>query len=111
MSLGNLTELRKPRMKIVLALGTVLTVANCYWVVLAEARWRTMHLSVQSIAWFPLFIAWVVKSLIMRFGGLKVHRQVLPFFLGLMLGDFVIGSSLSVIGTVLGKTYYSFWVY
>ena len=64
-----------------------------------------------TIAWFPLFIAWVVKSLIMRFGGLKVHRQVLPFFLGLMLGDFVIGSSLSVIGTVLGKTYYSFWVY
>ena len=25
-----------------------------------------------AIAWFPLFIAWVIKSLVMRFGGLSV---------------------------------------
>lgn len=64
-----------------------------------------------AIAWFPLFIAWIAKSLVMRFGGLRLHRQVVPFFMGLMLGEFVIGSSLSIIGTIAGKTYYSFWVY
>ena len=64
-----------------------------------------------SVAWFPLFIAWFIKSLVMRFGGLKLLRQLTPLFMGLMLGEFVIGSSLSVVGTALGKLYYSFWVY
>jgi len=64
-----------------------------------------------SVAWFPLFIAWVIKSLVMRFGGLKLLRQLTPLFMGLMLGEFVIGSSLSIVGTILGKLYYSFWVY
>jgi hypothetical protein len=64
-----------------------------------------------SVAWFPLFIAWFIKSLVMRFGGLKLLRQLTPLFMGLMLGEFVIGSSLSVMGTALGKLYYSFWVY
>jgi hypothetical protein len=64
-----------------------------------------------SVAWFPLFIAWVIKSMVMRFGGLKLLRQLTPLFMGLMLGEFVIGSLLSVIGTALGKLYYSFWVY
>lgn len=63
-----------------------------------------------AVAWFPLFIAWVIKSIVMRFGGLRVHRQVVPFFMGLMLGEFVVGSSLSIIGIVSGKTVYSFWV-
>ena len=64
-----------------------------------------------SVAWFPLFIAWVIKSMVMRFGGLKLLRQLTPLFMGLMLSEFVIGSSLSVVGTALGKLYYSFWVY
>jgi hypothetical protein len=64
-----------------------------------------------AIAWFPLFIAWVIKVLLVRIGGLKAHRQAIPFFMGLILGEFVVGSLLSVIGTALGKTYYAFWVY
>ena len=64
-----------------------------------------------AISWFPLFIAWVIKGLVLRHGGLRMYRKVIPFFLGLMLGEFVVGSFLSVIGTVLGRTVYSFWVY
>ncbi|MBC8233402.1 hypothetical protein H8E77_27960 [bacterium] len=64
-----------------------------------------------ATVWFPLFLAWIVKGVILRFGGLKVHQQVRPFFMGLMLGEFVVGSFLSVMGTALGKTVYSFWVY
>jgi len=64
-----------------------------------------------SVAWFPLFIAWVIKSLVMRFGGLRTLNKAMPLFMGLMLGEFVIGSSLSVVGTALDRLYYSFWVY
>jgi hypothetical protein len=64
-----------------------------------------------ATVWFPLFLAWIAKGIILRFFGLKVHQQVRPFFMGLMLGEFVVGSFLSVMGTALGKTVYSFWVY
>jgi hypothetical protein len=32
-------------------------------------------------------ISWVVKALLLRYGGLKAHRRALPFFLGLIIGD------------------------
>ena len=38
--------------------------------------------------WFPAFIVWVAKSLIVRFGGARLYRRFVPFFLGLALGHF-----------------------
>jgi hypothetical protein len=48
-----------------------------------------------------MFVAWLLKSLILRYGGMNVYRQALPFFLGLILGDFVTGAAWSIVGTVL----------
>lgn len=39
--------------------------------------------------WFSLFAAWVLKGLLVRYGGLKAYRRSRPFFLGLILGDFL----------------------
>jgi len=39
--------------------------------------------------WFSMFAAWVLKGLLVRYGGLKAYRRSLPFFLGLILGDFL----------------------
>ena len=36
-----------------------------------------------------LFAAWLTKGLLLRYGGLKAHRNALPFFLGLIAGDAV----------------------
>ncbi len=51
--------------------------------------------------WLDMFIAWLLKTLILRYGGRDLYRKLLPFFLGLILGDFVTGSVWSVIGTLL----------
>jgi hypothetical protein len=64
-----------------------------------------------DVTWFPILISFVIKSIILRFGGLKVHSRAMPFFAGLMLGEFVIGSIWSVIGLVSGLPTYAFWVY
>lgn len=37
--------------------------------------------------WFSIFLGWLIKSLILRFGGTQTYRSVTPFFLGLILGD------------------------
>ncbi len=39
--------------------------------------------------WTSLFFAWLVKGLLLRYGGLSAHRSFLPFCLGLVIGDFV----------------------
>ncbi len=38
--------------------------------------------------WFPCFIAWMLKSLCMRYGGAGAYIKVRPLFLGLVLGEF-----------------------
>jgi hypothetical protein len=41
-----------------------------------------------SAFWFPVLIAWLVKSLVMRYGGLKRYLRLRPFFLGMIFGEF-----------------------
>jgi len=38
--------------------------------------------------WCPVLLGWLAKSLILRYGGVKAYRQALPFFIGLVLGDY-----------------------
>jgi hypothetical protein len=37
--------------------------------------------------WFSIFLGWICKTLIMRFGGNDSYKRVTPVFLGLALGD------------------------
>ena len=37
---------------------------------------------------FSIFIAWLAKTLILRFGGIQLYRQLRPFFIGLPVGFF-----------------------
>jgi hypothetical protein len=48
--------------------------------------------------WCPTLIAWCIKLLILRYGGLRIYRKAVPFFLGLVLGDYVLGAIWSLIG-------------
>lgn len=61
------------------------------------------------IFWLPLFIAWAIKALLIRFGGLAAYRRYLPFFLGLIIGDCVQGVLWSVLSVVTGLEMYSFY--
>jgi len=64
-----------------------------------------------NLLWMPLFIAWVIKLLLLRWGGLRLYRQALPFFLGLILGEFTAGGAWSLIGIALKTKIYVFWPY
>src|SRR5207245_2235800 len=41
--------------------------------------------------WLPIFVTWLVKSLLLRYGGLPAYRRALPLFFGLVLGEFSAG--------------------
>ena len=56
--------------------------------------------------WMPFFVAWACKVIIIRYGGIKLYRSALPFFLGLVLGDYVISSLWALAGSVFGVEMY-----
>lgn len=62
-----------------------------------------------NLVWGPLFLAWVFKSLILRYGGRGGFHKSLPFFLGLMLGQFVVGSLWNIYGIARELPTYQFW--
>ena len=57
----------------------------------------------------PLFICLVVKWLILKFGGIRSYRRAVPFFLGLVLGDFLMGSIWSLLSILLNTNMYQFY--
>ena len=62
-----------------------------------------------NLVWLPLTMAWVIKSVLLRFGGMRAFKNSLPFFFGLMLGQFVVGSLWNVWGTLNNVPTYRFW--
>ena len=42
--------------------------------------------------WSSFLISWVIKLVVLRYGGLRAYRQAIPFFLGLILGEYLVGS-------------------
>lgn len=56
--------------------------------------------------WFTALIGWACKGLSIRYGGIRFYRMMLPFFIGLILGDYVTASAWTLIGWALGVTTY-----
>lgn len=61
--------------------------------------------------WTTIFIGWLTKLLIVRYGGMKGFRKALPFFLGLILGDYIAASMWSIVGWVLGTSVYRVFIF
>ncbi len=59
--------------------------------------------------WFSVFISWAAKNLILRFGGIRLYHRVLPLFLGLILGEFIVGGAWVLIRLIWGVSVYSFY--
>ena len=51
--------------------------------ILAVLEW-TQGLGV----WGPFFIVWLIKTLVLRIGGMGMYRRLIPFFLGIVVGHF-----------------------
>ena len=50
-----------------------------------------------SIDWFGIFLAWLIKLIVLRYGGISLYRKTLPIFVGLIFGTCVgIGGSAVV---------------
>jgi hypothetical protein len=61
--------------------------------------------------WSALFIGWGIKFLIVRYGGVRLYRAGMPFFLGMILGDYVIAAFWSLLGWAMGVSTYRTFIF
>ena len=54
--------------------------------------------------WFSVFLAWLLKSVILKYGGPKWYRALRPFFLGLVLGQIVCAGMWLIIDSFTGMS-------
>jgi hypothetical protein len=62
-----------------------------------------------DIIWFPLMIAMIAKWIIFKQGGIKAYRRAMPFFIGLVLGEAVMGCFWPILSLVLRSAVYR-WI-
>lgn len=61
-----------------------------------------------NVFWFSILVSWALKGTLLRQGGLASHRKATPFFFGLVLGEFLVGSLWSILGCTLNRPMYQF---
>jgi hypothetical protein len=61
--------------------------------------------------WFTVFLAWLIKACILKYGGLRGYRRARPLFLGLILGQFTCNGFWILIDLLTGQKGNSiFWI-
>jgi len=59
--------------------------------------------------WFVMILASVVKFVALRHGGARMYRKIMPFFLGLLLGDIAVGCYWSILSVIVEAPLYGIW--
>jgi hypothetical protein len=54
--------------------------------------------------WFSIFLGWLIKAMVIRAGGLKAYRRLMPFFLGMIFGEFGMGVIFGALGSIWPET-------
>jgi hypothetical protein len=63
-----------------------------------------------NVLWFSVFVGWICKVLIVRFGGASMYARSKPFFVGLPVGEAVAAGFwllLNMTLALLGHSYYA----
>lgn len=62
-----------------------------------------------NLVWYPLFLAWVCKLLVIRYGGRKGYRLAMNFFMGLIVGEGVVGVGWGLVQFFYDVPIYNFF--
>ena len=65
-----------------------------YWWPIHPIGYLTAYSSAMRILWFSFFVGWLCNALCMRYGGVVLFKTLRCFFIGLIIGDFLMGGTL-----------------
>jgi hypothetical protein len=76
-----------------------------YWWPIHPLGYLTAYSSAMRILWLSFFIGWACNALCMRYGGIHLFRKLQYFFIGLIIGDFLMGGAWAIVGLFTGTSY------
>lgn len=88
-----------------LMLVLVICYHRLYWWPIHPIGYLTAYSSAMRILWFSFFIGWACNALCMRYGGVVLFRKLQFFFIGLIIGDLVMGGGWGFIGLFTDVSY------
>lgn len=77
------------------------------WWPLHPVGYAIANTNTMNQVWLPFFIAWVAKTTVLRYGGIRLYRASLPFAYGIIMGDFMAGGLTTAIGCFTGINVYA----
>ena len=57
-----------------------------------------------TVFWFSCLLAWMIKGLILRYGGMRTYVAGRPLFIGMIIGEFVAALTWTAINALTGIT-------
>ena len=99
---------------VITAIGAGFLVSVALTLMRGQFLWMPLHAAGYAVTttwtmnffWFSIFVSFVLKWVIVKHGGLRSFRRAAPFFLGLVLGEFVVTTFWGVFGIVTGQSTY-----
>jgi hypothetical protein len=73
---------------VVLTYAMVVARSHFWWFPLHPLAYALSASWTMIVFWFPIFVAWLVKTLILRYAGIRAFHRYAPFFVGLIYGEF-----------------------
>lgn len=76
-----------------------------YWWPIHPIGYLTAYSSAMRILWVSFFLGWACNALCMRYGGIVLFRKLQYFFIGLIIGDFLMGGGWALLGLFTDVSY------
>ena len=76
-----------------------------YWWPIHPIGYLTAYSSALRILWFSFFIGWLFNALCIRYGGVVLFKKLRNFFIGLIIGDFLMAGSWAIYGLFSYSSY------
>ncbi len=111
------TTPKPPNNAVAGAMGVGFVFAGFLQVMRSTVTWWPFHPLAYAVSgswemnllWMPLLIAWITKGILLKFCGPRTYTSAMPFFYGLILGQFIPGSLLNIWGMITDNPTYQFW--
>ena len=89
----------------VVMLVLVICYHRFYWWPIHPIGYLTAYSSAMRILWFSFFVGWLCNALCMRYGGVGLFKKLRNFFVGLIIGDFLMAGSWAIYGLFSYSSY------
>lgn len=86
-------------------IGLIICYQRFIWWPIHPLGYLTAYSSAMRILWFSFFVGWLCNVLCIKYGGINLFRKMQLFFIGMIIGDMLMGGIWAVVGQFTYTSY------